>query len=379
MPLEVWLHDNNLTTPTLVDNLTERVEKLNFSTALNGGFRLCSFNLNMPASEAWMWLSREGKRGFHFNRLTVYDGLTLVWEGRIMEIQLNVQAGQESITVRVQGYWGACRDQLYTTSGNTDWSSGSGHEIDDIIKEMLTEECPDINTDQSNIAAGTRDLVGIDFAAKEYPQVRINQLTLLSDNDYGVWFFAIWDNRVPYLFKRSVTAIDWHIWLDSLQDLRLNQSALELRNSIIPFAGGTEKTAVTDATSQVLYPVREAKFSLPTGVANDPAADAGTKEVTERALPRQQIGFKISGKIYRSTSNTGGRLEEIPKWHVRAGEVLRIQDLVSGTSTVSLDDVRTFYIMETQYDADTDVLTIQPDRRSRRLTDLIPRAVTVER
>jgi hypothetical protein len=83
--------------------------------------------------------------------------------------------------------------------------------------------------------------------------------------------------------------------------------------------------------------------------------------------------------MYRSTSNTGGRLEEIPKWHVRAGEVIRIQDLVAGTATVSLDDVRTFYIMETQYDADTDMLTIQPDRRSRRLTDLIPRAVTVER
>jgi len=377
MPLEVWLSDNNLTTPTLIDNLTERVDKLNFSTALNGGFHLCSFNVNMPASEAWMWLSREGKRGFHFNRITVYDGLALIWEGRVMEIQLNIQAGQESITVKAQGYWGACRDQLYAPT--TDWTSGSGHQIHDIIKEMLTTECPDISSNQDNIAEGTRDLVGIDFAAKEYPQVRINQLTQLSDNDYGVWFFAIWDDRVPYLFKRSVTAIDWHIWLDAVQDLRLDQSALALRNSIIPFAGGTEKTAVTDAASQVLYPVREAKFTLPTGVANDPAADAGTKEVTERALPRQQVGFKVSGKIYRSTSNTGGRLEEVPKWHVRAGEVIRIQDLVAGKTGVVLDDVRTFYIMETQYEADTDVLTIQPDRRSRRLTDLIPRAVTIER
>jgi len=59
-------------------------------------------------------------------------------------------------------------------------------------------------------------------------------------------------------------------------------------------------------------------------------------------------------------------------WRVRAGDVIRIQDLVPATAaTPTLDDVRTFYIMETEYEADTNTLIVQPDRRRRSLPSII--------
>ena len=59
-------------------------------------------------------------------------------------------------------------------------------------------------------------------------------------------------------------------------------------------------------------------------------------------------------------------------WRVRAGEVIRIQDLVpNSAATPALDDVRTFYIMQTEYDATSNQLTIQPDRRRLGLADIV--------
>ena len=164
--LQIRLYDNNLTTPTLIDDLTDRVGNLTFGTALNGGFKVCSFSLPATIGEAWMWLSREGKRGYHFNRIAIHEDAALIWEGRVMEVELQVQAGEQSLRITATGYWSACRDQFYTATGNTNWATGGAHTIDDIIKEMLTEECPDINSDQSNITATSRDVVGLDLTTK---------------------------------------------------------------------------------------------------------------------------------------------------------------------------------------------------------------------
>ena len=380
--LQIRLYDNNLASPTLIEDLTDRVLGLKFSTALNGGFKSCSFNITTSIGGAWNWLSREGKRGYHFNRITIHEDQTLIWEGRIADVSLQIQSGTQLINVLALGYWSSTHDQYYSDDdgSRTDWTGGSGHEIHDIIKEVLTAECPDINSDQTNIATGSRDLAGINLSAKEYPQAIINNLTELSDSDGAVWFFAIWDNRIPYLFKRAVAKIDWYVWLADLGNLRLQQSALELRNAIIPTVGGTAGTTQTDATSLVLYPRRELKISLPTGANANTQADAAGTAATEKALPRQQQSFSVSGRIYRTTGDTGGRLEETPLWRVRAGEVIRIQDLVpSSAATPALDDVRTFYIMETNYSADSNVLTIQPDRRAFRLSTVLNQQGTIEK
>ena len=377
MALEVRLYDSNLSSPTLVQELTEKVSGLTFSTGLNGGFKTCGFKLSMPVAEAWNWLSREGKRGYHFYRLTIHDERVLVWEGRIMDIQLQISGAEQSISVTAVGYWSACHDQFHTPT--TNWKSGSGHFMHEVVAEILTSDCPDINSDQSGLDEADVDLVGLDITAKEYPQRRINQLVKLSSSDHAPWFFAIWDDRKPYLFKRNVTQIDWRVWLDSFTNLRLNQSALDLRNSVIPVKGATDGTAVDHTLSLTLYPRREVRFTLPTDTNNNNLEDAASMFANESGFPRQKQGFQISGKVYRSTAASGGRLEEVPKYLIRAGQTIRIQDLVPSSATIALDDVRTFYIMETSYNADSDTLTIQPDRRARRITSVITENVELNR
>jgi hypothetical protein len=379
--LQVRLYNNNLSTPVLIEDLTDKVEGLSFSTALNGGFHSCSFALAADLGYAWNFLSREGKRGYHFNRITVHEEQRLIWEGRIVDIELNILSARHNVKVVAHGYWGSMKDQYYSDNAGTDWTSGSGHQIHDIIKEVLDDECPDINSDQTNIADTSRDLAGIDFSAKEYPQDIVNKLTDLSDSDGSTWFFAIWEDRKPYLFKRAVTAVDYYVWLEDLSDLKLQQSAVQLRNAILPFVGSTEGTTQTDATSLALYPRRELKISLNTGVNANTQADAAGTAAIDKSLPRQQQSFSINGKIYSAVAgDSGAKMQEVPLWRVRAGEVIRIQDLVpNSAATPAFDDVRTFYIMETDYNADTNMLKLQPDRRRRSLANTLAKLGNLEK
>lgn len=371
--LQVRLFDSNLASPSLIADLTDRISGLIFSTALNGGFQFCQFKLNMGFDQSWQWLSREGKRGYHFYRVTVYEGHDLIWEGRVNDITLSVTGADHGLKVKAFGYWSATRDQLYSDDDHTDWTASSGHEIHDIIKEMLTEECPDINSDQSNIAAGSRDLAGINLSARNYPQFYINELCKMSDSDGGTWFFAIWNDRKPYLFKRTVSAINWAVYLENIDNLNLQQSATLLRNAVTPIVSGSAGTTVTNATSLGLYPRREVTHDMQAGSNANSQADTAGAIATERGLPRQEQAFTVTGRIFAATSTAaGGRMEEAPLWRVRAGEVIRIQDLVpSSAATAALDDVRTFYIMGTTYDADNNKLTIQPDRRRKRISTVV--------
>ena len=144
--------------------------------------------------------------------------------------------------------------------------------------------------------------------------------------------------------------------------------------------GTTEGTTQTDTTSLALYPRREIKIPLPTGANANSQANAAISQVTERALPRQLNAFAISGAVYKASGNTGGMLEKTPLWHIRAGDVIRIQDLVPTNASIpERVDLRTFYVIETTYNAMSDVMTIQPDRPRRTLSRMLNRIGDVQR
>ena len=78
------------------------------------------------------------------------------------------------------------------------------------------------------------------------------------------------------------------------------------------------------------------------------------------------------------TSNDGAFIGT-PLWNVRAGQVLRIADLIPySAAAAELDALRTFYIIETSYDAMTNTLVIVPDRPSRSLITKLVRSVDLE-
>lgn len=383
-PLRVLIHETSAKT-TLEADLTGAYTALTFTTTLHGGFSTCNLRVPMRLGEAWQYLRRQNLPGFHFHHLSVLEGARIVWEGRLIDVELSIDSNFHGVNLVAFGYYSSLRDQLYdpADAGNTDWTSGS-HVVSDIIKEMLTNECPDINTDQGGITTTTRDVAGINLTDRAYPMDNIvDKLAPLSDSDGSVYHFAVWEDRKAYWTARAVSQVDAFVYLQDIATLKLNQTGQFIRNNILPVVGGTEGTAAGDTEAQLLYPVRDLTLTLPTGLPSNGASDARDAALNDRKFPRQSTSFSINGTIYSSVASSsgasGGALIEIPKWRVRAGQVIRIQDLVPASAAApALDDVRTFFLRETTYDAVQDTLQVQPDRPAETLSRILARTITVE-
>jgi hypothetical protein len=112
-----------------------------------------------------------------------------------------------------------------------------------------------------------------------------------------------------------------------------------------------------------------------TGTPTAQSQDERDRILAERNQVQQSQRFTVTGEVIDAVRG----IFNVPKWRVRAGEVIRIADLVpSDVSTVSLDNLRTFYIMQTEYDARTDQLSVTPDRARLSLSSILAKQVTIE-
>lgn len=364
---------------SLLDDFTDNFTGLNFSTALHGGFKQCSVIIPMPLERIWLYFERDRLPGRHFAHLEVLEENKIVWEGRIMQVGFDPSGANLALQLQAAGYWSSCRDQLYDSAdaGNTNWASGS-HSVDDIIKEMLTNSCPDINSDQTNIDDPNLDVGGITLTDRDYPQnIIIDKLPMTSDGT-DQWHFAIWENRKAYFKQRVATTLHWTTFTSELASgSSISQSAFELRNSILPVKSGAEGTAAVDADRRATVPLREATLSIQAGVPTAAQNEERDRTLAERKRPMQSQQFHLSGRVW-STKNTGAFIGT-PLWNVRAGELIRIADLVPySVATPELDRLRTFYINETSYDAMTNTLRLVPDRPSLDLITILIRSIQME-
>ena len=93
--------------------------------------------------------------------------------------------------------------------------------------------------------------------------------------------------------------------------------------------------------------------------------------LAESARPRQFGGFMLRGFV------ADVERAEAPLWRVRAGDVIRFDDLVPAAvdlDRVTLDGLRTFHVVETEYRQRDNTLRVRPDASSRTLPRILQRA-----
>ena len=365
---------------TLLDEWTDKWSDLVFSTQLHGGFGRCKITVPMPLDRIWLYLNRENSPGRHFAHLEILEDQTIVWEGRLMVLGFDPSGVNLALSAEASGYWGSTRDQLYdpADAGNTDWTSGSSHFADEIIKEMLDDECPDISTDQANIDAPGLELAGIALPARDYPMNIITSKIPMTSDGTDQWFFAVWENRKPYFKKRVSTTLHWTTFTSELgAGSQLQQDAYSLRNNILPVKDGAEGTAAADAERRSTVPVRDLAVTIQKGVPTAAMNEERDRALAEKKDPEQSQRFVITGRVW-STKDEGAFTGK-PLWNVRAGDVVRINDLVpNSVAAPAFDALRTFFIVETSYDGVSNRLTIVPDRPVTDFTALVTRSIQVE-
>ena len=388
-PKEAWrvLVFPNYSATALAADLSQRWTRATISSGQHGGFKEARLSIPMSLPEAWTWLNREGAVGRHFYHITITESGRTVWEGRIHDVELQADESFQGIHLTAAGYWAAMRDRTYSASdsGNTDWAAGGPHNVGKIIRELITKSAPDING-TADVTLNERDIAGIVLTARGYPQdIILDRLAPLSDSGTGVWYYAVWEDRKPSWTARSLTQVDWYVWAADLGRLSISQQGKHLRNRILPVVGTAEGTWASDGEGTANWPIRELSIALPAGLPTTAANDARDMALASRRRPKQDQAFTITGNVYSprilGTAAAGTLIgPSQPKWWVRAGDVIRVQDLVpASAATGTFDDLRTFFIIESVYDAGADILSIQPDRPQGRIDVLLPRIQQLER
>jgi len=357
MMLTATLYNADLSTPVRVEDLTQRIENLCFSTLLHGGFGECTFDLICSLGEVWEWRLKR-----YFYRLIIREVDTVFWEGRLEDIEFILKG----LRVTFLGYWRNLADEPYNDTAT--WSAGGPHTADDIIKAMLTANCPQISADQSNIQDPGLNLMPQTFNDDQYPIDLVRLLAEFSDSTQRIWYFAIWADRIPYFFPRNTATIDWYVWLPNMHSIRLMASAKDFWSRVysVYLSSGT-KTRTATATNTEAEAKYIKRVRAVTGLGEISAAAALSRRDMELDY-RKEIQQQTDALIVTAVYDSNGKSRDL--WRVRAGDVVRIVDLVPASAdldAVSLDALRTFYIVETRYDAARARLTLVPDRESRRL------------
>ena len=360
---------------SLLADFSDRWDSLSWSTALHGGFRDCRLTVPMRFLTATQGLRFESNAGYHFRHLEITEGSAqaphLRWEGRVMGVAAHFEGMLE---IRALGYWASCRDQRVTTLTYNDT-------VDDIIKDMLTNFCPDVNIDQAGIAdLQAEGAINITWNADQYTQDHIvDSLAPLGDSSNNVYYFAIWDARKPHYAARDMSAVDWEARLEDLASAGgIDQDASWMRNEADAHDGNTaNRTASGAETAPAHWPTRDALVQLPSGTSSAAMLLARDTFLDERHVVQQQTQFTIAGHIVARSKGARDRLGQ--RQAMRAGDVVKVVDIIpAGVASPALDQIRTFYIVATEYSAHTDTVQITVDRPASRLEVLLSRIEQLE-
>lgn len=351
--MEVRVYDRNLVTPVLWTVEWDRVRRLMFSTKIHGGFNLCSFRLDCSPAEAWDWLAHRLNY-----RVVVSHLSSTLFEGRLEDVQITPEGGA---TLTALGY--------YSNLGDIPYATAYADVASEIIKDVLTANCAQISTDYTHIAATD---VTVDSSAGEeyldlYPMELFARILAFSDTTSKTWDFAIWEDRVPWLVQRAASSVDWFVNLEDLQGFSFGISLGQLWNAAYALyrtLGVLSRTADADnADSQTKFGLERKKVIHDVGevaAANAQAARDGFLAEYAKLYPSMGQSPTILGPVYDSNGIAHDNFE------VRAGQVMRIRDFLPDTislDSVSRDGFSTFYIAETEYDAESRGLRVVFERR----------------
>ena len=361
--IQIQLFDNDLSSPTFIEDLTSTAHGLTFTTKLPGGFGMARFQIPESLSRGWERLINQT-----FYRVVIRDGLKVVFEGRIEDIGLT--AGLTKITAF--GYYANLTDVPYTSADNQVWSTT----VSDIL-----DTCLQISADRTNLTATdiTVDLGGDDSYLDIYPKELIAKLLPFGDSSDNTFDFAIWEDRVPFLSIRNVSTVDYLARLqelspDSLVEFDLKHRASNIWNSVygVYDVGGvlTRTAAAGDTDSQTRFNLTRQWVVPQLGTVAQAAAEANRD--TYLALHKDIRPSLERAVLGMNVSTPNGVL--VPSSWVRAGDVLRLRDVVPATAaldTVSQDALRTFFILETNYNATRRTNSLTLDTPSGRLDAVI--------
>jgi len=359
------------------DDITDVARNLTIRAEIPGGVQSIEFDIADRYVDAYRWAyDHIGCKVYLFDN-AVNPPVT---EGVLFEPGIS----QDGNHVTVAGPWQAyCFSQVYNNTATWVAAGQTGAQI----KHMLTNECPGVNGDQSNIAEPGTNNWPWQPSDNAYPGNLIPGLAALSDAANAEWYF--WLQSAPMSGTTPAEPIAWlksaanvpglyTCWLEDMAPggLNLTPSLRGLANDVRVIyrdAGGSQNqtASATDADSQTRYGVRE-RWDFDLGVAPAAAAAQYNNLVLARHKdPQQSASFVLNTHLY---DQYGGRW---PLWRAIADFPFKftVNDLIPDIAGLghTLDNKKTFITLAVEYSYDSNRLTITPDTEDNRADAMLAR------
>ena len=358
-------------------DISHIVRGLTIRAAIHGGVQTIEFEIDDDYVDAYRWAyDHIGAKVFVFD-----NGCnTPIAEGVIFEPAIS----QDGNRITAYGPWLAYMfSQVYNNTATWVAAGQTGAQI----QAMLTNECPDVSTNQDNIDEPATNNFPWQPSDNAYPGDLIPGLAALSDANNAEWYF--WLQSAP---MTGTTPNDPTPWFKAADDvpslytcwredmapggLDLTPSLRDLVNDarvMYRDAAGThnQTASATDADSNARYGLRE-RWDYDLGSAN--AASAGQYRDLLLARfkdPQQAANFSLNTWAY---DQYGGKW---PLWRVIADFPCKftVNDLIPDSTVLghTLDNKRTFITLAAEYDYDSNTLSITPDTEDNRADAMLSR------
>lgn len=362
--------------PYFIEDLTPCVEDIIISAAVHGGVRdievlvgrerLASFTL------AYRYIGK---------RLVIVDeGVEIVAEGTVITPAVT----EEGNRIQCIGpFWDLCFRQVYNDAAS--WvDTGTTSEQ---VRDILTDECPAVSSDQANIVETNTLNYPWQPMDNAYPGDLLPRLATMSDSQRREWYFWLRSgyfrgsrpiNPIPYFQPQDKNTV--HFWFDrrdcSPGGLELSPSLMELANSVTCMyrdaANVQQQTAIAgDAESQSDYWLREVwGVPLPT-VPQTVAEQYRDMYLARYKDPQQSISFTLNGWIKNKVGI------QVPLWKVIQEFPcnLGIRNLAPQAAMLSptgvLDKEQVFSVTAVRYSYASNSLVVTPDLEEKTMEALI--------
>ncbi len=362
MDRKLWIRIRDTAGTDIETRLRTGHKDLSFGTRMPGGFWECSMLFPCDRVTAFDWYDNQ----FGY-RLTIYEADEVVWDGRVEDMEIV----DEGVRITARGYWANCSDVPFNATYAGTESAG------DVIKAALTASCSQIAADQTNIDNGVV-VAPIEYLDNKYPATIFEELGEAGSAGTP-WYAYVYEDKT-FCFRARGTSVNWEIGMRNLSAgaVSLTRSLKEVWNSVAAeYTDGTTKLVTgtaADAASTAKYGLMRRRVL--SGGAAPAVYGTAIRDVflTEHKNTPQRSSLKIDGCVYGAGAGSQGEMS--PLWRLRAGDRLRITDLVPSATTASdaPDGLRIFHVLETTYEYENNTLSLTPDYLAQTAERLIAEA-----
>ena len=320
------------------------VGELKFSTVDQYGYATCSFTVARDPREFYedIWVT---------NVVIVGSGGQTVWEGEIVSTTGEVAEGASGITVECLGY--ARQLSLHGTCNAVGPGKASAYIVSKIV--------PDCGFVAGSIYTSDFNFPYVVKAAGElgmYDEV-MKSLNAPNGYGYGVWedkkfSFYPYSSTLAYIIDARECKYTMAYDLDSIY----NRYCLTWTDNDDVKHAQWYPTGGADPESMGLYGYRAKGLDISGKASEEQALACAAKALNREKRMRPKSSF-VTHNIY--SASTG---KELDPTTVRAGNMIHVSNIHKGMLTPSqqliMNELSTFRLAETEYDAVTGELTLSP-------------------